>query len=43
LRIAVSELRSACYEQDHYADPDARDLKNLLAIKRKGRPFLAFA
>jgi hypothetical protein len=28
------------YEQDHHARPDARDLKNLLAVKHRARTFL---
>ena len=28
------------YQQDHHAHPDARDLKNLLALKRKDRTYL---
>ena len=28
------------YEQDHHARQDARDLKNLLAVKNKGRTYL---
>ena len=28
------------YEQDHHACADARDLKNLLAVKHNGRTFL---
>lgn len=28
------------YEQDHHAGPDARDLKNLLAVKHQGRTYL---
>jgi hypothetical protein len=28
------------YEQDHHARPDARDLKNLLAMKHKGRTYV---
>ena len=28
------------HEQDHHAGSDARDLKNLLAVKHKGRTYL---
>jgi len=28
------------YEQDHHACQDARDLKNLLAVKQRGRTYL---
>jgi hypothetical protein len=28
------------YEQDHHARADARDLKDLLALKHRGRTFL---